>query len=340
MPALSLTVLMTVRNGMPYLEEAVRCILSQTRRDFTFLILDNASTDGTSAFLDATAATLDGGPPEFPLRAKTGRNAEQDRSILPPADPPGPPRVKPGCVLVVRHLPADAGRTGALRMGLDAADTDLVAVMDADDRCRPERLERQSNFLAAHPETDLLGSDVEYLDASGQVLARDRFPTQHDALRDTLPLRNPFANSACMFRTVAAQAAGGYDLSFPYAQDLALWTAMLRRGSRAASIGDVLADIRVHAGQATQDAALAGARAWDDYRIAESMLKIPGLSTAARQAATARAACALFRMGKRGDAAKTALRALREAPSLCFRNPLLLRRIGMELRRRVLGKLI
>jgi glycosyltransferase involved in cell wall biosynthesis len=328
---------MTVRNGMPYLEEAVRCILSQTRQDFTFLILNNASTDGTRAFLDATAAAPGGKPPELPLRAKPECSFAYERGTVPPY-PPKPLRAEPGYLLVVKHLPADAGRTGALRMGLDAVDTELVAVMDADDRCRPERLERQSAFLAAHPETDLLGSDVEYVDASGKTAARDRFPTEHEALREALPLRNPFANSACMFRTAAARAAGGYDLSFPYAQDLALWTAMLRRGSRAASIGDVLADIRVHAGQATQDAALAGARAWDDYRIAESMLGIPGLSTAARQAALARAACALFRMGKRGSAVKTALRALREAPLFCLCNPLLLRRAGMELRRRIRGK--
>jgi GT2 family glycosyltransferase len=302
MSASTLTVLMTVRNGIPYLEDAVRCILGQTRRDFTFLILNNASTDGTRAFLDATASGA------------------------------APPR------LVVRHLPADAGRTGALRLGLEAVDTELVAVMDADDLCRPERLERQSDFLATHPETDLLGSDVDYVDVSGAVVARDRFPTEHEDLRDALPLRNQFANSACMFRTAAARAVGGYDLSFPYAQDLALWTAMLRHGSRAANIGSVLAGIRMHAGQATQDAAMAGARAWDDYRIAESMLKIPGLSTAARQAALARAAYALFRMGESAGAAKTALRALREAPLLCFRNPLLLRRLGMELRRRIYGK--
>ncbi|MDR2604517.1 MAG: glycosyltransferase family 2 protein [Desulfovibrio sp.] len=338
MPALSLTVLMTVRNGMPYLEEAVRCILGQTRQDFTFLILNNASTDGTRAFLDATEAALGGGLPDFPLRTTPGCDAEHDRGAVPPADPPRPLRTTPGCVLALRHLPADAGRTGALQMGLDAVDTDLVAVMDADDLCPPERLERQSGFLAAHPETDLLGSDVEYVDASGKCTARDRFPTTHEELRDTLPLRNPFANSACMFRTAAARAAGGYDRSFPYAQDLALWTAMLRRGSRAASIGDVLAGIRRHAGQATQDAALAGARARDDYRIAESMLGIPGLSTAARQAALARAACALLRMGERGNAVKTALRALREAPLLCFRNPLLLRRAGMELRSRICAK--
>jgi glycosyltransferase involved in cell wall biosynthesis len=300
MPALSLTVLMTVRNGMPYLEDSVRCILSQTRRDFTFLILNNASSDDTRVFLDKTAAEIGEGLPR----------------------------------LVVRHLPADAGRTGALVLGLDQVDTELVAVMDADDLCRPERLERQSDFMAAHPETDLLGSDVEYVDVSGRVIASDRFPTEHEGLRDALPLRNQLANSACMFRTAAARAAGGYDLSFPYAQDLALWTAMLRRGSRAASIGECLAGIRIHAGQATRDADQKQARLRDDRRISESMAGIPGLSRAARQAALARAACALFRLGECGNALRAALRALREAPLLCFRNPLLLRRLGMELRGR------
>jgi glycosyltransferase involved in cell wall biosynthesis len=292
---------MTVRNGMPYLEEAVRCILRQTRRDFTFLILNNASSDGTRAFLDGTAAEHG----------------------------PGRPR------LILRHLSADAGRTGALSLGLEAAETELVAVMDADDLCRPDRLERQSAFLALHPETDILGSDVDYVDAAGAVVARGRFPTEHEGLRDMLPLSNPFANSACMFRAAAARAAGGYDLSFPYAQDSALWTAMMRKGSRAASIGDFLTGIRVHAGQATRDRSLLRARLRDDCRIALSMLTIPGLSAAARQAALARAACAMFRLGERGNAVKTAWRALLEAPLLCFRNPLLLLRVGIELRRRI-----
>ncbi len=45
------TVLMTVFNGMPYLEQAVESILCQTLSDFEFIIVDDGSTDGTPAYL-------------------------------------------------------------------------------------------------------------------------------------------------------------------------------------------------------------------------------------------------------------------------------------------------
>ena len=44
-------VLMTVYNGMPYLPAAVDSILSQTLRNFQFVIVDDGSTDGTATYL-------------------------------------------------------------------------------------------------------------------------------------------------------------------------------------------------------------------------------------------------------------------------------------------------
>lgn len=46
------TVLMSVYNGMPYLPEAVDSILKQTLQDFTFLIINDGSTDGTEDYLN------------------------------------------------------------------------------------------------------------------------------------------------------------------------------------------------------------------------------------------------------------------------------------------------
>ena len=45
------TVLMSVLNGEDYLCEAIDSILAQTFTDFEFLIIDNASTDGTAAII-------------------------------------------------------------------------------------------------------------------------------------------------------------------------------------------------------------------------------------------------------------------------------------------------
>ena len=47
----AVTVLMSVHNGLPFLAEAVSSVLAQTFQDFEFLILDDASTDGTADYL-------------------------------------------------------------------------------------------------------------------------------------------------------------------------------------------------------------------------------------------------------------------------------------------------
>ncbi len=48
-----LSVILAVYNGMPYLPEAVESILSQTFKDFTFVIVDDGSTDGTRTYLQS-----------------------------------------------------------------------------------------------------------------------------------------------------------------------------------------------------------------------------------------------------------------------------------------------
>ncbi len=47
------SVLMAVRNGLPFVRDAVQSILDQSFRAFEFLIIDDGSTDGTGAFLES-----------------------------------------------------------------------------------------------------------------------------------------------------------------------------------------------------------------------------------------------------------------------------------------------
>ena len=49
---MKLSVVMAVRNGEPYLREAIGSVLAQSVSDFEFLIVDDASTDNTAAILD------------------------------------------------------------------------------------------------------------------------------------------------------------------------------------------------------------------------------------------------------------------------------------------------
>lgn len=241
------TVLMSVKNGEPWVAEAVGSVLAQSFTDFRFLILDNASTDSTR---------------------------ETIRSF-------GDPRID----LVA--LPEDIGQTGALNKGLGMIDSDYVARMDADDVCLPDRLARQAAFLDAHPEVALLGTDALMIGPEGLARSCTTFPASHEAIINAFPLGNQFAHSSVMVRHAAVMAAGGYDTSFSYAQDLALWLELAAR-HEVANLPEVLVKIRVHPSQATRDARLKNVRLEDNRRLAERMMGLPGLNPAARQAAAFR----------------------------------------------------
>ncbi len=291
----SVTVLLTVWNGMPYLRQAVESVLRQTEKNFTFLILNNGSEDGTKEYLDSL----------------------------------NDPR------LAIEHLPGNIGRTPVLNKALGMVRTEYTAVLDADDVAEPDRLQKQLAYLAANPDVALVGSDVLYIDRTGAVVGEDKFPTTHEALRDALPLHNQFAHAACTYKTAAALEAGGYPSKFPYAQDLALWLAMMVKGHKVASIGEFLARIRVHPGQATRNLQLLMTRRADNHHLARLMLSVPGLALSSQQAALMRSAGALWGLGHRKEALSACRKAFCLSPLGLAVNPILWRRLLLAMRRRL-----
>src|ERR1700730_10409729 len=108
-----ISVLLSVRNGLPYLRDAVASIMGQTVTDWEFIIVDNASTDGSAAVIEEIAARE--------------------------------PRIR-----LVRN-PSDLGHSGGLNRGLEMCRGRWVARMDADDIALPNRFERQLAFLRQNP---------------------------------------------------------------------------------------------------------------------------------------------------------------------------------------------
>jgi len=131
------------------------------------------------------------------------------------------------------------GLTFALRSALGLARAPLVARLDADDVALPERLERQRDFLERHPEVGLLGTAAREVDATGREVGVVRPPTEDAALRGALIRHNPFVHSSVMMRRSALEQAGGYDPSFPVAQDYDLWMRM-SRVTRMANLPEAL----------------------------------------------------------------------------------------------------
>ena len=133
-----LSVVMPVHNALPFLNESIQSILSQTLRDFEFVILDDASTDGSVELLREWAT--------------------RDQRIQ------------------LHESKQQLGVSGSSNTVVAKARAPIVARMDADDVAHPDRLRRQWRVIQDCPEVAVVGTLCNGIDASGrEVRPRDRW---------------------------------------------------------------------------------------------------------------------------------------------------------------------
>jgi glycosyltransferase involved in cell wall biosynthesis len=138
------------------------------------------------------------------------------------------------------------GTAAAANHGFAHCHTEFTARMDADDMSLPERLAAERDFLVAHPDVGLVGTQITPLGEKkiGRSLT---LPTDHDEIYASLLAgRHALAHSSIMFRTQLLRDIGGY-WSLPLVDD---WDMMLRMGEAAevANLDELLHQYRVHPG--------------------------------------------------------------------------------------------
>jgi hypothetical protein len=203
------SVVMSVFNGQAFLSEAIESILSQSFRDFEFVIVDDGSTDATAKIISAYAS-------------------------------------RDGRMRIFRH--ENKGRAESLNVGISLAQARYIARMDADDIALPERLQMQVDFMELHPEVGLLGGAVELINTQGQILRIVRPPLEDTELRSLLLSNNPMFHPAVVMRKEVALACGGYRKALLDADDYDLWLRMSER-SRLANLAKPILRYRIHSDQ-------------------------------------------------------------------------------------------
>jgi glycosyltransferase involved in cell wall biosynthesis len=124
----------------------------------------------------------------------------------------------------VRYLwKPNGGVSSARNHGLAAARGGLLALLDSDDEWRPTKIERQVDFLEAHPGFGMVLTDVERMDDAriGFELfsRRTQIPADGWVLRDVL--RNPsLVPASVMFTRDVYEDVGGFDDGLRTAEDL------------------------------------------------------------------------------------------------------------------------
>ena len=196
MSAPEVTVLMTVFNGGRFLAPAMESILCQSWEDFEFVIVDDASTDGSVGVLNQFAAN--------------------DRRIR----------------LILNK--ENSGQTAGLNQGLREARGRWIARQDADDLSLPGRLAAQMSHAARFPDLVLVGVNGWVIDEGGKRMGLIHVPLSDAGIRWSMPFQNPFIHPGVIFRRVMPGGnAVAYCEDFRICQDWELWSRIADEGRLA-----------------------------------------------------------------------------------------------------------
>jgi glycosyltransferase involved in cell wall biosynthesis len=198
----AVAVVMAVHNGRRTVRPAIESVRAQTFTGWTMAVVDDGSSDGTAECLRAAAA----------------------------ADP----RV------VVLTNPVRRGLAASLNIAWRSVRAPLIARMDADDLSDPVRLERQVEFMAQHPQVDVVGTGARLVSPEGTLLGAATRPESHDALLACLYRESPFYHPSVMMRRSFLERVHGYDERLRRAQDQDLWFRGLEAGARYHNLPDPL----------------------------------------------------------------------------------------------------
>jgi len=208
-------VLLPVRDAQETLRACLDSLSSQTLAEHEVIAVDDGSTDGTPEILAGAA--------------------RRDRRLR-----------------VVRTPPR--GLVAALNTALEHAWAPLLARMDADDACHPDRLAIQVKGLEDDPGCAILGCRVEAVGAAGgmrrYVSWLNSLLTHEQIVRDLL-VESPLAHPSVMMRGEVLRVLGGYR-AFDGPEDYDLWLRAHERGWRFGKRREVLLQWRDRPGRLTR----------------------------------------------------------------------------------------
>ncbi len=222
---MNVDVILPTYNGERWVGEAIDSVLAQSYPNWHLTIIDDASQDGTAA------------------RVEAARSRHPDRISV---------------TCSQANLHAAAERMAAIRQ----TQGELIAFLDQDDRWLPNKLERQVARLRAEPRVEAAHTDVENIDAAGDLLPgkadvenehRRAIPydrLEADALMRSLACNLSIRIATSMFTREAFLAAGGYDERLFGGEDLEFWVRFASR-FRTAHLAEVLVQRRIHPGNSS-----------------------------------------------------------------------------------------
>lgn len=141
---------------------------------------------------------------------------------------------------VTVKLEKNSGLGLALAEGIKHCSNELVARMDTDDICVPDRFEIQLNAFSENLGLDIIGGYIsEFSDDMHNIISERTVPLGNYVIKQYQRKRDAFNHMTVMYKRSAVLAAGNYQDCL-LMEDSLLWANMIRNHCRMANIGETL----------------------------------------------------------------------------------------------------
>jgi len=196
------SVLVPVKNCESTVEKSINSVLEQSFQNFEIVLIDNNCTDNT---------------------IELAKDLAKDK-------------------IKVFSCP-EPGIVPALNFGLQKIQTEFIARQDGDDLWYPQKLEKQIAFLDNNEDIDICGTQIRLVNSHGKIIDDSfRYPTEDQEIKSWLLMgKNSIAHPSVVFRKSILLRVGGYDDTYPVAEDHHLWLRCIK-WFNFANLPDILVD--------------------------------------------------------------------------------------------------
>ena len=176
------------------------------------------------------------------LIVEDGKLGEELESVVKNAE-----QNNPNLVRVIR-LEENKGIGYVRTLGINECKNELIAFMDSDDISSPDRFKKQIDFLATHPDIDMVGSWVTEFDGeSDNIYSKRVLPTEPNEVFYFAKFRMPVNNNTIVFKKTPVQEVGSYQIATGF-EDYEVCGKLLNKGYKIANIPEFLVNMRAGQG--------------------------------------------------------------------------------------------
>ena len=150
-----------------------------------------------------------------------------------------------GKSLRVIPLSQNVGLGKALNKGLEHCSNEWIFRMDTDDICKPDRFEKQIQFIQSNPNVVVVGGQILEFDHTPNDLAVIKtVPTTHEDIKKFAQKRCPFNHMTVAYKKSVIKELGGYQHHL-FMEDYNLWLRVIGADYKVANLADVVLYARV-----------------------------------------------------------------------------------------------